>query len=599
MKSTQEKDINRLYLFGGQLIDLEGKTTYPGNLLIEDGLISAILPAQGTAPPDATIIDISGMFISPGFIDSHLHIESSMLPPLEFTRTAVPHGTTGVLVDPHEITNVFGEKALRFFMNQANLVPMDMYIGIPSCVPATHLETSGAEITIDHIQQLIADERIYGLAEMMDFPDIIAGNPAVCSKVDAVYDYGKIVDGHCPGLTGAALKSYISNGKNDGRLRIMNDHETTGPDEAIEKLEAGMHLALRYGSADKSLDAILPELIARGVDLSRCMLCSDDISATELCRDGHVDRIIRRVRDIFMTIGGLSAQDAAIAAIAMATLNPAGYLSRFLELHALPPVGKIAPGHRANLAILKSIEGLEVESVIWNGVIVAQKGALISSKVVYDYSDLMQSVNVGRVITAKDFAIAAPAGKTSVEVRVIDVIANSLLTGSALLAMAVDNGEIIADPARDIAKIAVFERHRATGLRTIALARGLGIQSGAIASTVAHDSHNLIVAGVDDASMARAVQYLVENQGGMVVILDSGAVFFPLPIGGLMASAAINVVTRQYNEVVAASRKIGIVHDNLFMTLSFLSLPVIPALRITDKGLVDVGDFAFAPLFLP
>ena len=544
-------------------------------------------------------MDISGMFISPGFIDSHLHIESSMVPPLEFARAAVPHGTTGVLVDPHEITNVFGEKALRFFLDQADLIPMDMYIGIPSCVPATHLETSGAEITIHHIERFMADRRIYGLAEMMDFPDIIAGNPAVCSKVDAVYDYGKIVDGHCPGLTGAALKSYISNGKNDGRIRIMNDHETTGPDEAIEKLESGMYLALRYGSADKTLDAILSELIARGVDLSRCMLCSDDVSATELCRDGHVDRIIRRARDIFATIGGLSAEDAAISAIALATLNPAGYLSRFLEFQSLPPVGKIAPGHRANLAILKSIEGLEVESVIRGGVIVAHKGTCTSSKAVYDYSDLQQSINIGKVISAKDFAIAAPAGKTSVEVRVIDVIANSLLTGSAVLTMVVDKGAIIAYPARDIAKIAVFERHRATGSHTVVLARGLGIKRGAIASTVAHDSHNLIVAGVDDESMARAVQYLVENQGGMVVILDSEAVFFPLPIGGLMSTAEIDVVARQYNEVVAASRKIGIVHDNLFMTLSFLSLPVIPALRITDKGLVDVGAFAFAPLFLP
>jgi adenine deaminase len=598
-ENDQETVINRLYLFGGRIIDVERKTVYSGNLLLENGIIAAIFPPDGRPPSNTKIIDISERFISPGFIDSHIHIESSMVPPLEFARAAVPHGTTCVLVDPHEITNVFGEKALELFMDQADLVPMDMYIGIPSCVPATNFESSGAEITLQHIQRLIRDRRIYGLAEMMDFPDIISRNPEVCGKVDAVYDFGKIVDGHCPGLTGARLRSYVSNGKNDDQVRIMNDHEVTGSDEAIEKLEAGMYIALRYGTADKALNVILPDLISRGVDLSRCMLCSDDVSAAELDRDGHVDRIIRQARDIFSEFGGLSVQDATISAIAMASLHPARYLSRFLKFQSLPPVGKIAPGYKANLAILKSLEGLEIEIVIRGGEIVAEKGSLTWSKVQYDYSELMQSINVGKTINANDFTIAAPTGKTSIEARVIDVIADSLLTKSAVLTMAIDNGEITADPERDIAKIAVFERHQATGSHTIALVRGLGIKSRAIASTVAHDSHNLIVAGVDDASMALAVQHLVEIQGGMVVILDSGAVLFPLQIGGLMSTAAIDVVARQYTEVIAASRKIGILHDNLFMTLSFLSLPVIPELKITDKGLVDVDDFAFTSLFLP
>lgn len=544
-------------------------------------------------------MDATGLFISPGFIDSHLHIESSMVPPLEFSRAAVPHGTTCVLVDPHEITNVFGEKALELFMDQADMVPMDMYIGIPSCVPATNLENSGAEITLQHIQQLMRDRRIYGLAEMMDFPDIIRRDPAVCGKVNAVYDFGKIVDGHCPGLTGAGLRAYVSNGKNDGQVRIMNDHEVTGPDEAIEKLEAGMYIALRYGTADKALNAILPDLISRGADLSRYMLCSDDVSAAELDRDGHVDRIIRRARDIFSKFGGLSAQDAAVSAIAMATLNPGKYLSRFLEFQSLPPIGKIAPGYKANLVTLKSLEGLEVEHVIREGVIVAERGSLISKQLSYDYSGLLNSVNVGKKISAKDFTIAAPKGKKDARVRVIDVIPHSLLTQTAVVAMPIENGEIAADPARNIIKIAVFERHRATGSRTVALARGLGITSNAIASTVAHDSHNLIVAGVNDESMARAAQYLVDNGGGMVVVLDSGDVYFPLQIGGLMSTAEIGTVAGQYNAVVEASRKIGMGHDNIFMTLSFLSLPVIPELKITNKGLVDVGKFDFVPLFLP
>ncbi len=598
-ENFQETVINRLYLLGGNIIDVERKTVYPGNLLLDEGIIVAIFPLAARPPSDTKVLDVSGRFISPGFIDSHLHIESSMVPPLEFSRNAVPHGTTCVLVDPHEITNVFGEKALKLFMDQADMVPMDMYIGIPSCVPATNLENSGAEITLQHIRRLMRDRRIYGLAEMMDFPDIIRSNPTVCSKVDAIYDFGKIVDGHCPGLTGADLRTYVSNGKNDGQVRIMNDHEVTSPDEAIEKLEIGMYIALRYGTADKALNAILPELISRGIDLSHCMLCSDDVSAAELDRDGHMDRIIRRARDIFAEIGSLSAQDATISAIAMATLNPARYLSRFLELQSLPPVGKIAPGHKANLLILKSIEGLEIEHVIVGGVRVAEKGSLISRKPSYDYSDLLNSVNVGKKISAKDFVIATPQACREAKVRVIDVLPHSLLTRSAEVTMPVKNGEIRIDPAKDIIKIAVFERHRATGSRTVALVRGLGITSNAIASTVAHDSHNLIVAGVDDESMARAAQYLVENGGGLVVILDSGDVYFPLQIGGLMSTAEISTVARQYNAVVEASREIGRGHDNIFMALSFLSLPVIPELKITDKGLVDVGMFGFVPLFFP
>ncbi|MFH0784268.1 MAG: adenine deaminase [Pseudomonadota bacterium] len=590
--------MKRLHLFGGNIIDVEGKTLFPGDLLIEDGIITALLPAGSTPPADSDSMDISGMFISPGFIDSHLHIESSMVPPLEFARTAVPHGTTCVLVDPHEITNVFGEKGIEFFMDQADLVPMDMYIGIPSCVPATRLENSGAEIGIEQIRRLMPDKRIYGLAEMMDFPDIIGGNPAVCGKVDAVFDFGKIVDGHCPGLTGEGLGSYISNGKNDGRVRIMNDHEATEPDEAIEKLKAGMYIALRYGSADKTLNAILPELLTRGIDLSCCMLCSDDVSAVELSCDGHVDRIIRRVRDIFSGVGGLRLQDATIAAITMATLNPARYLSRFLEFQRLPPVGKIAAGHRANLVILRSFEGLEVESVIVGGVIVAEKGSLCATMPRYNYSGFLKSVNVGRTLSAKDFAITTPQGHRNAKVRVIDVIPQSLLTRTAVLSMTARNGELQADPTRDIAKIAVFERHRATGSHTIALARGLGIRSGAIASTVAHDSHNLIVAGVDDESMAYAAGHLVHHGGGMVVVMESELVYFPLPIGGLMSTAEIGTVAEQYNAVVLASRKIGAVHDNIFMTLSFLSLPVIPELKITDRGLVDVGRFDFVSLIL-
>ncbi|HOO71668.1 MAG TPA: adenine deaminase [Spirochaetota bacterium] len=590
--------MKRLYLFGGTVIDVAKKIIYPADVLVQDGIITGVLHPGETLPGDCSVLDVTGRYIAPGFIDAHIHIESSMLPPLEFARAAVPGGTTTVLVDPHEITNVFGPRAVEFFMEQADLVPMDMYVGIPSCVPATHLESSGAEITIDDIRRFMADRRIYGLAEMMDFPDIIRGDPAVRQKVDAVYDYGKIVDGHCPGLSGDDLAAYISNGRNDGRVRIMNDHEATGPDEALEKLNAGMFLAIRYGSAEKNLNAILPGLIREGADLSRCMLCSDDVSAAELSRDGHVDRIIRRARDIFIETAGLAPRDAAIAAIGMATINPARYLQRFFDFHDMPPAGQVAAGCRANLVVLASLEKIEVHSVIRDGAIVAEKGALISDIAHYDYSPMLKSVNVGREITAGDFRIPAPREQGPVAARVIQAIPHSLLTGSAEMTMQAAGGEVTADPSRDIAKIAVFERHHARGSRTVALVKGLGIRSHAIASTVAHDSHNLIVAGVDDQSMARAARYLAEKGGGMVVVLDDGEVYLPLQIGGLMSTGTIGEVASRYEEVVRASQKIGMQHENIFMTLSFISLPVIPELKITDRGLVDVGKFDFVPLFL-
>jgi adenine deaminase len=591
--------MERLYLFGGTIVDVANRTTYTSDVFIENGVIIGIFPTGSPLPHDACIIDVRDRYIAPGFIDSHIHIESSMVPPLEFARAAVPRGTTCALVDPHEITNVFGVKALDFFMEQADLVPMDMYIGIPSCVPATRLETSGAEITGDDVRRYMKDKRIYGLAEMMDFPDIIRGNQAVRGKVDAVYDYGKIVDGHCPGLSGDALQVYVTNGRKDGVVRIMNDHEATGADEALEKLAAGMYLAIRYGSAEKNLDAILPQLIERGADLSRCMLCSDDLSAVELHHDGHVDRIMRRARDIFIKAGGLSTRNAAIEAIIMATATPAAYLSRFFEFQGMPPLGAVARGHGANLVVLSSLDDLIVDKVIHRGKVVAEKGALVDRLPVYDYTLLLDSVNVGRPVTAADFYIASPVPDGAVSVRVIDVIPSSMLTGDAAVEMTARAGRINAVPEDDIAKIAVFERHHATGSRAVGFVRGLGITKHAIASTVAHDSHNLIVAGVDDESMARAARCLVERGGGMVAVLDEGEVYFSLQIGGLMSTEGIEQVARSYGDVVAASRELGMRHENIFMILGFLSLPVIPELKITDRGLVDVGKFDFVPLFLP
>ena len=394
-------------IMGGDVIDVVNQDILRGDLRIEDGIITALGRDLDCGSADM-VIDAQGCYISPGFIDSHIHIESTMLPPLEFARTAVAHGTTTVLVDPHEITNVFGRKAIDFFLHQSDILPMDMFIGIPSCVPATSLENSGAAISLDDILSYLPDRRVYGLAEMMDYFDIIHGRGSARQKVQAVFDYGKIVDGHCPGLRGEELHAYISNGLRDGRVRIMSDHESTTYEEAAEKIRAGLHLAVRYGSAERDLDHILPGLIKNGDDLTQCMLCSDDLDPADLFRYGHVDRIIRRAAAIFEKNSSLSRREAILRALPMATCNPAGYLKSHYDRYNLPPAGTVSLGAQGSLVLLSDLEKLEVQSVVYKGRLILDRGCYLPRPISYDYSQLTESVNPGRIFAPGDFCIPCP-----------------------------------------------------------------------------------------------------------------------------------------------------------------------------------------------
>lgn len=582
---------------GGRIIDVSTKTIGEADILIENGLISKVYaPHGGGVPKGIETIDISGKYISPGFIDSHIHIESSMLSPLEFSRTAVVHGTTTMLADPHEIANVFGIKAITLFLNQSELLPLDMYIGIPSCVPATNLENSGSTITLADVENLMGHDRVFGLAEMMNFPGIIHDIGDSRQMVDTVFNLGKLVDGHCPGLTGEDLTTYITNGKRDGIIRIMSDHETTSPAEAIDKLQSGIYLAIRYGSADKALDDILPELIRKGLDLNRCMLCSDDISPRELLESGHVDRIIKKARAVFVEHAGLDLEKATVEAIALATINPARYIARFLRHHNHPMIGEVAEGYKANLIILDNLEELKIDRVLYAGESVVEGGICRRERVHYDFSEFLESVNLGE-LSEDDFRIAYDGERESVEARIIEVIPNSLLTKSTVSAVKTFKKELHANPERDIIKIAVFERHHATGSHSISFVKGLGLKRNAAASTVAHDSHNLIVAGTDEKSMARAANHLIRNGGGMVAVDDEQIFYLPLKIGGLMSLDTIEEVVENYKSAQDGAKALGTDLQNFFMTLSFLALPVIPELKITDKGLVDVNKFEIVPLY--
>ncbi|MDH5706805.1 MAG: amidohydrolase family protein, partial [Candidatus Aminicenantes bacterium] len=357
-----------LILTKGKIIDVRSRRILEADILIKDGIIIRIGSLAGEETEK--VVDVSGQHIAPGLIDSHLHIESSLLSPIEFCKEAVRHGTTSLFTDPHEIANVCGRKGIDLFLKQSDIVPLDMYVGIPSCVPATDLEDAGASIAIEDIKELIPDRRIFGLAEMMNFPGIIHDLGDARKKVELVFNAGKIVDGHCPGVTGDNLKKYISNGKNDDIVRIMSDHETISLDEVIEKNRLGMYIALRYGSAAKDLERIFPGLLKANIDLDRFMLCSDDIDPFDLSEEGHVDRIVKKTREIIQKHTSLNLEQATILAIRLATLNPSNYFSKFYRFHGFPQTGEIAEGKKANLIVFQSLDTLEIDTVIHNGELV-------------------------------------------------------------------------------------------------------------------------------------------------------------------------------------------------------------------------------------
>lgn len=584
-----------LLIQNAKILDPGKLKAFEADVLIEDKIIKKIAPAGSLAelPEKTQVIEAKGKYLAPGLIDPHLHIESSMLTPVEFSAQAAACGTTAIFVDPHEIANV-RKDGVELFLELAEISPVDMYVGIPSCVPATHLEDAGSEIDLADIERLIEHPRAYGLAEMMNFPGIILNLGTARQKVELAFNRGKIVDGHAPGVSGENLRLYISNGKNDHQVRIMSDHESTTYEEAEEKVDAGMYVALRYGSASKDLDRILPRFIESGHNLDRLMLCSDDLEAEELLRDGHIDRTVRRTREIMVQNAGHDSIKSTLAVLKLAAYNPGRYFDRFFDLYRLPGIGRIEEGFRANLIIIDDLESFHVETTIVGGKIVYSDGKLKINLPEYDYSKFVKTINIGRKMKPEDFRIISSARQ--VLANVIEVIPDNLLTRKIKLEMKPSNGEIKAQPARNLAKLAVIERHKASGSLAVGLVSGLSLKSGAVASSVAHDSHNIIVAGTDDALMARAVNLLAETGGGMAVVLPESEAIHPLEIAGLMSSKEASEVARSYKQIRQTAQLTGTRLDNIFMTLSFLSLPVIPELKITNRGLVDVNAFDFVQL---
>jgi len=504
------------------------------------------------------IIDLQGRFLAPGLINGHTHIESSMLHPARYAEAVVPRGTLAVVTDLHEIANVCGSEGIKFVTDLARKLPLDMLFMAPSCVPATHLETSGARISSKEVQRILAHPKIIGLGEMMNFPGVVGGDEEVLKKISAAK--GRVIDGHAPGLTGRELNAYMTAG-------ILSDHESTTPEEGKEKLRRGMYLMIREGSSEKNLDALLP--LVTDNTYKRCFFVVDDRNCSDLLWEGDIDAVVRKA---------MSRGLEPIRAIQMATINTAEYF----RLHDR---GGIGPGYIANLITITDLAELEIDMVFYRGKLVARQGKPLFPLPPVSV-ELRDTVRI-KPIMGKSLRITAD--KTY---PVIEIVPGQIVNKKVMEKMKVVDGAVMTDLERDILKLVVVERHKASGNIGVGLVKGFGLKKGALASSVAHDSHNIIAVGANDLDILKAIEEIHRLQGGLVVCADLEILAsLPLPIAGLLSPEPLDVVVSQHEIVERTAASLGNLPPAPFAILSFLALPVIPEIRLTDLGLVDVNEF--------
>jgi adenine deaminase len=549
-----------LVLRNGRIVNVLSNEIHDGDVAIAGERIVGIGEYEG-----AEVVDLGGRYVCPGFIDGHVHIESSMLTVHEFARLAVIHGTTAVVADPHEIANVMGTEGIRFILSSSKYCPIHVYLMLSSCVPASPFESAGGELNAIDLLPFLSDAWVLGLGEVMDYHSVLSGAENVIDKLKVAR--GRVIDGHAPGLSGKALTAYIASG-------VQSDHECTTAEEAHEKLRQGMVIMIREGSAAKNLDALVPMVTPETAD--RFMFVTDDRDVEDLSTEGQIDNMVRRA---------IGHGVPPIQAIRMAGPNAARYFG-------LQGVGAVAPGFRASLTVLDDLKECRVSRVYQSGRLVACDGQAIENEQRKPHVPILRSTVNVHWLEPEQLAINLDTDAESVQVHVIDVFESSIVTGRSIESMPVVGGHIGADPARDIVKLAVIERHQASGNIGLGFARGFGLRNGAIASSIAHDSHNLVVAGTNDADMFAAAVHLVKLRGGLCVVLDGGVLAdVPLPIAGLMSTEPAELLRERLRELHAAARKLRCTLHRPFMTLSFLSLSVIGSLKLTDRGLIDVDRF--------
>ena len=549
-------------LTGGRVVDVFTGTVIKANVAVADGLIASVGPVREAVEA----VDLAGRFLVPGLIDSHVHLESSMVTPFEFARAVVPRGTTAVVTDPHEVANVAGLVGVQWLLAASEGLPLAVLVMAPSCVPATHLATAGAELDAEDLEVLAQHPRVIGLAEVMNIPGVVLGDPAVHAKINAFE--GLPVDGHGPGLAGDWLQAYAAAG-------VGTDHETLTPEEAQEKLRLGMRVWLREGTGARNLLDLLP--VVTPATSRRCGFCTDDRHPHDLLDEGHIDHLLR-----LAIANGLDP----MTAIQMATLNIA-------EAYGLDDRGAIAPGRRADLVVCDDLADFRAAQVFVGGDVVAENGQVVGSwpEPSADPAAVLRSPVVD--LEALDLRIE----DSGADVRVIGLVPGQIVTEHLIEDLAAQDGHLVADPEAGLAKLAVIERHRGTGNVGLGFLRGLGPLQGALACTIAHDHHNLIVAGGDDGSMLTAIAEVVRLGGGAVVARGGEVLAgLPLPYAGLISERPLVEVRGQLDELAAAARRCGCDHPDPVMALSFVALEVIPSLKLTDRGLVDVEKFELVSL---
>jgi len=511
------------------------------------------------------VIDLDGHYVAPGFIDGHVHIESSMVTVSQFARAVVPQGTTAVIIDPHEIANVLGLDGIRYMLESSKYNPLSVYVMLPSCVPSTHMETAGSELLWYDLTVLANNPWVLGLGEMMNYPGVLALDSDVLDKLRAFA--GHRIDGHAPGLSGRDLSAYIAAG-------IRSDHECTTSQEAQEKLRQGMWIMIRESSPAHNLTELLPFVTPE--NSRHCMFVTDDRHPADLMDEGHINYLIKKA---------ISLGLPPVTAIQMATLNTAQYFR-------LREKGAIIPGFSADLTVFDDFEDLNILQVYRDGQLVAENGKLVFVPPVKRATPIRGSINVNW--ESIDLRIPAESNR----LKVIGLIPQQLITEQLIEEPKLENGLAVADTARDILKIAVIERHLGSGNLGKGFIQGFGLKRGAIASSVAHDSHNIVVIGTNDLDMMMAIKEIAMMRGGICVV-DGGQIIgrLPLPIAGLMSDRPLEQVRGNLTQLMEAANQIGSKVEDPFMSMSFMALPVIPRLKLTDMGLVDTTQFAIVPLF--
>ena len=558
-----------LVIKGARILNVFTGDVEEAEIAVKGGKIAAL----GKGYEGKEVYDGSGLFVLPGLMDAHIHVESSLLSPEAFARLAVAHGTTGIVADPHELVNVCGIAGAEYVkeafsrIRKEGVEPLDVFLQLPSCVPATPFETSGAVLNGTETAHEIKRPLFHGLGEMMNYPGVLSADEDTLKKIEAAHEAGKVVDGHAPDVRGDALNAYLAAG-------IATDHECGSPEECAEKVARGMYVQLRNSSSAHNLEvncaAVTP------FNFRRFLACSDDKNAYDLANKGHMDDALRR-----LVARGVPAAEA----VCMATLNIA-------ECYHMQGKGAVAPSYDADLVLVDNLTEFNVKAVFKRGVLVAEQGKPLFEEGERYLPDAVKSTVRIRPVTADDFKINIPSGKA----LAMTILPHTLVTEGEVVSVQTKDGDAVLENT-DLLKLAVVERHFATGNIGKALLKGYGFRGGALAVSMAHDSHNLVVLGDDNAAMARAVKLLEEIGGGMALVTKDGEDCFPLDIAGLMSSAPCEEVVARTGEISARAREMGVKDCyEPVMTLVFLSLLVIPKLKLSDKGLFDVEKFRFTSL---